>query len=532
MLTICLLSSERGFWFWCNQFFRLAIGFVLMSDTLAGIHHIRPGDDAAAIQAIFERAQSGDEIRFQPGTYRIKPAYPAGHMNAPLRLIGKTGITLLGAEDGVELFSDGPGELLLFSGCSNMRIENITFRSTGAPVENGDWLYSMIMLYSRNEKLTFEDCRFLSFGNHALSQLYGVKQSTEVTVRNCFFADGGDRVAGDGAAVSGIGSNWLIESNRVERCLYGFEIEGLWGTNRNIIVRKNTIINPRGCGIVLFATSGRSSDFSNIEISDNLIKDAVRDSGNAIYPAGILVGGGERVRILRNTIDQAGSGISVQAQWADVRDSVIAGNRITNAVFTGIHVYEYLNYKATNILVRSNIISATGQAGIKVAGMNIRVQGNSVENSGWQGLYGGVEVEKMHATEGVRIDGNVICNSKTAFQDYGIWLRPDVRNSVIGPNQFRENARGAIFDQAINTVIETRILGATFPTWELGSRVKIFAAPRLRGQIQTSGNLTHWTSAYDFVADANGEASVLVTPEMILIGNRYYRAVHPGKTAE
>jgi hypothetical protein len=119
----------------------------------------------------------------------------------------------------------------------------------------------MIMLYSQNEKLAFENCSFLDFGNHAISQLWGVKESTDVVIRNCFFADGGDRVRGDGAAVSGIGSRWLIESNRVERCLFGFEIEGQWGTNQNITIRKNTIVNPRGSGIVIFSTSGRARTF-------------------------------------------------------------------------------------------------------------------------------------------------------------------------------------------------------------------------------------------------------------------------------
>jgi hypothetical protein len=502
----------------------------LVLDGRAAVHLVAPpldpGQEADSLVKAFADAQNGDEIVLQKGTYRITPFNPAGQWGAPLKLINRTNITVRGLEEGVEILGDGQGESILIAGCSGVRFDKIGFRSNNAPVM-GDWLYSIIMLYAQNEKLTFENCSFRNFGNHGISQLYGVKQSTDVVIRNCFFADGGDRIRADGAAISGIGSRWLIESNRIERCYIGFEIEGPWGTNQNIIVRKNAIMNTRGIGIVVFPTSGKSSDFSDIEISDNMIKDAVRDVPQMVFPVGILIGGGERIRVVRNTIDVCdNSGILVHANWADLRDSVIAENTINTPGVCGVQVYEFQGYKASNIIVRSNIISTAGQTGIRVAGSNIHVQGNRIENSGWMGDFAGVEVQNSGSTRDVRIEGNSLRNRGTTYQDYGICVRPGAAGTVIGPNFFRDNVVASILDEGTNTVIQTMIMTATLPSWELGSTVKIFAAPSSRGQVQTSDNLTVWTSVYPFQADRNGEGSVLVTADMIMIGRRYYRAVH------
>ncbi len=502
----------------------------LVFDLSAATHTVRPprGTDAtAALKEVFDAVRSGDEVVFQPGVYTVKPAYPAGHATAPLQLHSKTNVSFRAATGDVEIYSDGPGEMLLLSECSSLRFENLTFRSDRTPVQNGNWLYSLIMLYNRNEKLTFENCRFLQFGNHAISQLYGIKQSTDVVIRNCFFADGGDPVAGDGAAVSGIGSRWLLENNLIERCLFGFEIEGPWGTNQNITIRSNTFINPYGCAVVIFATSGDSAHFSDIEISDNVIKDAIRSSAQAAYPSSILVGGGQRVSVLRNVIDgSVGNGIVARAHWADLRDCVIADNIVTNIGFAGIVADEfYVTRHATNSVIRGNIVSDVGLSGITVAGSQILVISNTVENAGRRGDFAGVEVQTLRGTDGVRIEGNTIRNRAADTQEYGIWVRPGVRGVVICPNRFRDNTVRAIFDQGTDTFIEPRLLDATYPSWELGSTVFIFAPPGRRGEIQTTHNFIDWTNVYSFTADSNGEAEVIVTADMIMVSYRYYRAV-------
>lgn len=509
----------------------LWFGLAFISASFGAVLVVSPSGGAElSLEAAVKQARNGDEIVLQPGTHRIQPAYPSGAWKAPLQLIGKTNITIRGLEAGAEILGEGPGEFLILAGCSSIRFDNLTFRGNKAPVQPADWLYSMIMLQGPNEKLTFENCRFLDFGNHAISQLWGIKQSTDVIVRNCYFADGGDRNVGDGAAVSGIGSRWLIESNRVERCLIAFEVEGPWGTNQNITIRKNTILNATGCGIVVFATSGKSSDFSDIEISDNLIKDAVKDSAQATPPLGILIGGGERIRVSRNRIENcAYTGILAHAQWADLRGCIIEGNTISNAGFSGIQVYEFLNHRTSDVLVRSNAITTAATAGIKVAGRNIRIHDNTIYNTGWLGVYGGIEIENSGSgipTANVGISGNTIGNLDSQFQDYGIRVRSGVQDVRIAPNRFQDNVVSAIFDEGAGTTVETRILETSFPTWVLGSTVNIFAPPKSRGRIQTSANLNDWFEVYSFVADNNGAASVLITADMIMVGRRYYRAIH------
>ena len=488
--------------------------------------------DPTSLKKAFADAQNGDEILIQPGRYTIKPAHPAGNWGAPLQLIGKTNITVRAAGDGVEIFGEGAGEFIILAGCSSITFDKISFRSNRAPIQPANWLYSVIMLYGQNEKLSFERCRFLSFGDHAISQLYGIKETTDVVIRNCYFADGGDRIVGDGAAVSGISSGWLVESNLVERCLIGFEIEGPWGSCHGAIIRKNTIIKPTGAGIVIFATSGKSSDFTDIEISDNLIKDGLQDSPQAALPLGILLGGGERIQVLRNTIDNcAYSGIVGNANWADLRDVVIEGNAVTNAGFYGIQLYEFSTNQVSNALIRSNTVSGARLSGVLTAGRNVRILGNTIVNCASAGRFAGIDIENAGWSEGVprgqtenvEIEDNFIGNQNTDFQDYGIWVRPGVGTVRIAANRFKGNAQGSILDEGIKTVVETCIVGTSKPSLEFGSTVSIFGPPRGRGIIQASADLNEWFNVDSYMINANCEASVVVPGDMILVGRRFYR---------
>lgn len=489
---------------------------------------VRPGE--VPIETVFEQAQNGDEIRLFRGTYEITPGYPAdccGDYRAPLKLIGKTNITVRGMDDGVEIYGAGRGEFVHIERSSGIRFQNITFRGNKPRVE-GDSLFSMIMLREANEKLTFENCRFIDFGNHAISQLWGVKLSTDVVVRNCYFYNGGDIRDGsyDGAAVSGIGSRWLIESNLVEKCIIGFEIEGPWGVSHDTVIRKNTLLNTGAIGITLFATSGRSEDYKNIEISDNVIKDTEWVFTETYPPTAMLIGGGENIRVLRNRIENcANTAIQLSTTWADLRDCVVEGNTIDGTKFSGIHVYDFEPHTSSNIVIRGNAITNTGHSGILVAGKATEVTGNIVQNVGWSGEYAGIEVDDSWAgTERVLISGNTIENVDSNSQDYGVWVREGVAGVRIAPNKFRNNQIRAIFDEGKGTVIETRIVAATHPTWVLGSKVDIFTLPNSKGHLQTSDNLVDWFSVYEFTANENGEAAVIVTADMIMILRRFYRA--------
>ena len=105
-----------------------------------------PGQPARLLQVALNHAENGDTILLRRGIYPLQPAYPSGQGNAPLQIVNKTNIIIQGLEDGAEIFSAGPGELMMISDSSSIRLERITFRSNRAPVQNGDWLYSLIQL--------------------------------------------------------------------------------------------------------------------------------------------------------------------------------------------------------------------------------------------------------------------------------------------------------------------------------------------------------------------------------------------------
>jgi hypothetical protein len=372
------------------------------------------------------------------GQHRVTPAtgsYEGGISPAPLQWVGRTNVVLRG-EAGAEIYGEGPGDFLNLEDCQNVVIDGITFRSNRPGVDREQpHLYSMILLRGSNSEITIARCRFQDFGNHAISHLFGPKTSTRVSVTACSFVRGGavdvPGLGFDGAAVSGIGSYWRLTDNRVEECIRGFELENP-GTNlvEGVEISGNTFREIVDLGVMLFSPIAAGENFSDLTITGNLFKDFRDRSGSA---TAIRLAGGRRILIARNVVENmARQGIALNSADGPISEVTMVNNLVSGAFNNGI-VFKRAQYPVTGVSILDNRASRCGEAGIRVEGVeDALLAGNVCFNNAIHIAGGGIEVgDSRHPI----LRGNSCYDSGDPMtQNYGIWLKEDVRGAVLRNN--------------------------------------------------------------------------------------------------
>lgn len=254
----------------------------------------------STLQKAFQVCDSGDIIYVESGEYQIKPIMTFGvdRIKPNLELRNKKNIKIIGQGE-VVLNGKGPGEYLRIIGCENVLIQGIEFRGNKPEVpENPVRLFTTVELAGYNQSIRFYECRFVRFGNHAISQLHTPRASRSVFIENCHFEDGGDAsvplLFHDGAAVSGIGSEWFILNNTLIRCNRGIEVEGAFPNfpTNGVVIEGNEIIDSNNIAIMIFSTNAPSDHYKNIVIRNNKIKHRHDNSAS-----GVVFDGLEEIKI-------------------------------------------------------------------------------------------------------------------------------------------------------------------------------------------------------------------------------------------
>ena len=390
--------------------------------------------------------KSGDTIRLYSGVHRVTPGYTSGAHgvgNAPMQLWEKTNITLVGVGNNVVVQGDGPGDFLLIRSCRNIVLENLIFRGN-KPEVTDPHLFATVNFSGTNSDIRISTCSFLDQGNHGISHLWGDKTTRRVTISQCHFVNGGDIDVGggtDGAAVSGIGSDWLVVNNRIESWARGIEIENS-GTSiiENVSITGNIISDVRNIGIMIFATSQESSRFINVLISGNQIRDTFSQT-NGVDAVPILIGGGENITISRNLINGATSaGIYLTTTHSDIRNCIVAHNQVEDCHWRGIQVYGMGEYVCENVLIDGNYVANCNHSGILAQGKNLTIVNNILQNNSRAGEDVGAGIKLDAGTDGAMVMGNRCWDSgPTMYQDYGIWLQSGVSNAMLRDNWLLDN---------------------------------------------------------------------------------------------
>lgn len=351
-------------------------------------------DAGPRLQKAFEFVASRPirNLIIDPGLYRLEAriAY-SDPTQSPLSLVGVEDFTLDGT--GATLVTANDGEMLMLANCRRGTVRNLTIQGAGSDRSLADGNYTAIALVGSQSDLLFYRCSVRGF-MHGLSHLHGEKTSVRVTVRECRFEDGSDfghgTLGGDGAAISGIGDDWLVENCFFHECGRGIEIEN---TAKDlpitrVSVRGNRLTNVRNLGIVAWLGGG-SSDLdhqSDIVVRDNLV---VGKSPRHIDPRGhvvpiinISINGGSRW-IVQGNICYNGdfAGISLYSNQAPIADCVVSGNVVSDIGGRGIQIYTTPILATHGIVVSNNRISNCYDPGILITGEHVVAQGNLIENT-------------------------------------------------------------------------------------------------------------------------------------------------------
>ncbi len=394
----------------------------------------------------FEAVESGDTIWVYPGVHRVTPGYtPGAHGvgNAPLKLWEKTNVAVVGVGNDVVIRGDGPGDFLLIRSCRNIVLENLVFQGN-KPEVTAPHLFATVNFSGTNSDIRINTCSFLDQGNHGISHLWGDKTTRRVTISKCRFAVGGDLDVGgdtDGAAISGIGSDWLVVNNRIESWARGVEIENSGvSVVENVSITGNILSDVRNIGIMIFTTSGKSSRFINILISDNQIRDTFSRT-NGINAVPILIGGGENITISRNLINGATSiGITLSTSHGDIRNCLVTHNQVENCGWRGIQVCAQNGYVCENVLIDGNYVANCRHSGILALGRNLTLVNNILRNNSGAGGGVGAGIQLGAGTDGAMVMGNRCWDSGSPmYQDYGIWLQSGARNVMLRDNWLVDN---------------------------------------------------------------------------------------------
>ncbi|MGV3773704.1 MAG: hypothetical protein ACO1QB_12440 [Verrucomicrobiales bacterium] len=487
----------------------------LASATTNRIIYVSPsGDDALAepnnaskpfrtFAVACQNLNNGDTLSIQEGSYKINPVFPLWFVQnpvVPIPIYNKTNLVIKG-EGIVTIDGEGPGNFMVIKDCENVLVQNLTFKGNRPPVPAPNpnlELYSMIHLEGTNTSIHINECRFVGFGNHGISNLLGPKTSYKMVVSNCYFADGGNDetpiLSEDGAAISGISSGSIITNNFIERCFRGIEVEGAFPGYpvTNVLIANNLLTNCQTTGIMLFGTGGDPGGYSDIKIIGNKIFNVNNPAPKPyqLYSASIWLGAGNDLHLVGNTIEgnDNGGGISIMANFLPIRNVVVKSNVIKNVQLRGIQVLSQA-FSLSNAIVEHNRIEYAADQGIWIAANQASCVGNYISNSSWTINTANILISGNN----LEVADNRLDNKDLTFADHGIWIGAGSTNGIIYGNSFTNVSKESIRIDGNEIIVHSKISKIVKAEGELS--LTISGVPEAEHLIWSSSDQQEWTHA-------------------------------------
>lgn len=448
----------------------------------------------------FKAITDNCELQIHPGSYRVTGARCYEDQttviatNAFAAIQAKSNVVVRGVGKPT-IYLENWADCLALENVDGVRIEGIRFTGAGIGETNLS-NFAMIQLMRTNKHVTVEGCEFVDFGSHGVASLNDPRWSSYVTVRNCRFENGGTKfhptLGADGAAICGGGEHWNIVGNTIRRCLRGIEMETHWdyGPIRYVNIEGNDVEYANLGILSICAQNG--TNVGDVTIRGNLVRQiydypAIMATGSELQAA-VTIWSGQRYRIIDNQFQRYGNpgGIRMRPNGTyRIEDVLIANNSFSTSTYTAIDFDRANGGVISNVLVSGNSIANSGAQGMYVDGENITIAGNNIRDcygpaSGW-----GISVVNVGSnTRNVAVMNNVISKCYE-----GIDIAAAVTGTVVWGNQFWGNGLGNVFDNGVSSKVNY-VAGDL----DVGNQI------RLNGTNLTTGKMSEW--------DAKGTGTV------------------------
>lgn len=325
--------------------------------------------------------KSGDTLIVLAGNYPIHP-------NTVL-LKGLSDVTIIGVNNPI-IEVDGHGDGILLQDCLRCSISGLTIRGKGYLTTPNTHYFALIHLEGSNEQLSIEHCTLEDSGNHGIGALHvsgppATNNSTFAhnTIRRC----GNLRqtaLVGDGAAIAVGGSNNRFDSNVIEDCLRGIELECPFPacpTQGNVITG-NSILRSFWHAIVAIPQHGDAEAFASNVIEKNVIMGRgsldPRSLGWDKQQHMVELWGGVGWRITGNVLADSldWCGLALDPDKCDIRDVEVRGNVFTHLGRGGVWARPNKSNTVSNVRIFDNTFGTMNGNAISVEGDRITIGEN------------------------------------------------------------------------------------------------------------------------------------------------------------
>jgi len=501
------------------------------------------------LKAAFSNAPNNCVIKIAPGVYNQTPVYHnvgdvefASFLSDPATLYNKTNLYIVG--NGAVITGAGTGTHIAIVASENVHIEGLKLDLTkGTGSELTGSYCGAIQGFGTNRNLSFNRIQLNNATDQGITfdrAIYGL------SVRNSKFYNIGSTNVNyilatafspyvDGTAISGVGSDTVVEGcyfDTCYRCLEFDDYAGMPLRHSGFKISNCIATNLLEVGVFTACQNTNTAIIENIDISNNLFHKS-SNSGTVdsrLYtgnPAGVIqIKGGRNVRIIGNAIRNTHDyGINI-AGASPVENVVIAGNIIeggttgaTNIYNIGIALVTSSNatnpYTVKDIVISGNQISELGNTAIQVLAANVDVNGNQA----WKcGKYAnGAFVYLFGGSTGVSnciVRGNSYFDSKSSGQNYLLVVGTNAKKVYFTRDNFGRNIDTSLASTPLNvnagSVTEVFADGKTLVATLVGGTITTnYPLVHANSRVMVSRNITGGTAGHLSLTRVN-ETSITV----------------------
>lgn len=406
-------------------------------------------DDTTAIAKAITALPTNGVLFFPPGTYLVTNIALKSNMVVKGIGYGST-IKLKGG------ILSGPANCLNVIGISNVFIRDLQLdgnrvnnQTTGPSADSN---FNGIHILNSSE-ITVENVWSHSNGYQGCIMV----NDDRITIRNCKFTNNGYRPFHGHATVT----NSQFTDNYCAFNGQGFTGEAVdagpydgiffFDNVHDVLIADNRIVSNSTIGcIVIGGTLVTENPSYNIVVADNVC------SSNKGTASGIVLIGTQlkNVVINSNSIHDCLHGINGGADFPTIGDCiVISNNVITDNAGTGIRIMAEIN----NSNIIGNTIRRNVQNGLLLTKLNDSVVfgNNLLDNGPSEGIVLVTALRNI-------ITGNVIKNSVSGYQTYGIRELRGCDSNFIHGNQIHQMDTAATYKVGVNSVIKDNFVNGVY----------------------------------------------------------------------